>query len=440
MSDASSRPRRFLIINAHSARNRGDGGIVLASIGLVKKAFPGAHIAVMSRYAETDHETYRVETYRPFLHFPPPPGRRPWRLAALLWSLSHCLVAQLQWLITHREGVFRFLSNQRELRVLREADVVISCGGGYLYSAHRKALHMTLLHHLYLIYAATFFGKPVVCFPQSIGPFHSSVDRFLVRRVLSRVAFICVRDEISLVECERLGLSRERYVLVPDVGFALDSNGSKRSDLQKRLPAGKQHPIVAITVSDWRWAEGGTIRDVSEKYNRYVAVVAAGIDDVVRRYDASVALVPQCILKTEGHQDDVATAQQVREMVSSRQRVLLVRDEYRPDELKSLYGLADVMVGTRMHSCIFGISEGVPCLGLAYQPKTVGLFSLIGKPELVIRAADLTPASFRDRLFYLLDNRVRLRKEFVKLAGELRERTESGCAQALKAALRGQQL
>jgi colanic acid/amylovoran biosynthesis protein len=49
-----------------------------------------------------------------------------------------------------------------------------------------------------------------------------------------------------------------------------------------------------------------------------------------------------------------------------------------PDALRSIYRNADIVVGTRMHSCILSLVEGVPALALAYQPKTTGLYSALG--------------------------------------------------------------
>ena len=48
------------------------------------------------------------------------------------------------------------------------------------------------------------------------------------------------------------------------------------------------------------------------------------------------------------------------------------------DVLKAAYGHVDMLLGTRLHSNIFALSEGVPIVAIGYQYKTRGVLRMLG--------------------------------------------------------------
>ena len=49
---------KVLIINAYSYKNRGDSGIIVAMIDIIRKSYKNADISVMSQYHEQNIEYY----------------------------------------------------------------------------------------------------------------------------------------------------------------------------------------------------------------------------------------------------------------------------------------------------------------------------------------------------------------------------------------------
>jgi colanic acid/amylovoran biosynthesis protein len=47
-------------------------------------------------------------------------------------------------------------------------------------------------------------------------------------------------------------------------------------------------------------------------------------------------------------------------------------------------GQCDFFVGARMHSCIAALSQGVPCVGVAYSMKFGGVFDSVGMLDWVV--------------------------------------------------------
>jgi colanic acid/amylovoran biosynthesis protein len=55
-----------------------------------------------------------------------------------------------------------------------------------------------------------------------------------------------------------------------------------------------------------------------------------------------------------------------------------------PADLKAAYGHLDILIGTRMHSVIFALTEGVPSLAIGYLHKTRGLMRMVGLEDCML--------------------------------------------------------
>jgi len=58
--------------------------------------------------------------------------------------------------------------------------------------------------------------------------------------------------------------------------------------------------------------------------------------------------------------------------------VRVIETPISPSLLKSIYGQMDLFIGTRMHSNIFAMSQGVPVLAIGYLHKTLGIAQTVG--------------------------------------------------------------
>jgi colanic acid/amylovoran biosynthesis protein len=58
--------------------------------------------------------------------------------------------------------------------------------------------------------------------------------------------------------------------------------------------------------------------------------------------------------------------------------------DYDQHEIKAVIGRCDFFIGSRMHSCIAALSQGIPTIGVAYSKKFEGVFDSIGMRNWVI--------------------------------------------------------
>jgi polysaccharide pyruvyl transferase WcaK-like protein len=60
--------------------------------------------------------------------------------------------------------------------------------------------------------------------------------------------------------------------------------------------------------------------------------------------------------------------------------------KYNAYEIKGIIGLCDFFIGSRMHSCIAALSQGIPTIGVAYSKKFIGIFNSVDLGTYVIDA------------------------------------------------------
>jgi len=368
--------KNILIINAYSARNRGDAGIVVAMIHYLRELWPDCRIRVMSSYAEENrafYARYRAESVAP-----------PWPLARGTGSLSRYRDGLAAWL----RAVF--LPGSRRFQAYREADLVVSAGGGYIYSSRRGPMGIGLLNALYHYWLGPRHGKPTLGFPQSIGPLDHAIDRALVKRALRDVDLVFSREAISTKLLQQLRIACEE---VPDIAFTLPAPPRDANRKKERR--------IGLTVLDWRFSKAGSTPEDIGRYLHKLAGLARAV--LSAHPDARISIFPQ--VDVGASDSDVPISRELEAMVADeRCRVVELAPDVTPEELVTLYSAMSVFVASRMHSAIFAIAGGVPTIGLAYQPKTKGTFELIGLAAQSHDVADFDLDAVKDQVLRILDD------------------------------------
>jgi polysaccharide pyruvyl transferase WcaK-like protein len=70
-----------------------------------------------------------------------------------------------------------------------------------------------------------------------------------------------------------------------------------------------------------------------------------------------------------------------------------------------------------MHSCIAALSQGVPCVGVAYSMKFAGVFESVGMGDWVVDGRSVGNAAAVERILELYRGREAVR-ESLKAAGD----------------------
>jgi len=387
---------RYLIINAYSARNMGDAAINLATAALLRKR-EAATVEISGRYHRHDAQFYAgygITVAPPAIPFAPPgDGSLPLRglqfLCGTVWA-TLLLIPLFVGLPDLSESLARW-SGSDGLLALFAADVVVLAGGGYLFSGSRK-IHASLIHCVAVTWIALATRKPVVMMPQSIGPLKGRFDRWIVKKALARVRPIVVREQTTFAEVTEL-LHPTDMRVCPDVAFY----GWSVPVAVAPRPAGRHR--VGIVVMDWTWARGAGQHGL-DRYCRELATLCTDLTGA----DVEVVLLGGSKLPELG-QDDMIVARQIADLANveagKTPALLEVSD---PESFRSLLSTLDLVVGTRLHSCLLALAVGVPAIGLGYQPKTRGTYALLGLQELHHDVEGFTAAGVGQQVSAILSN------------------------------------
>lgn len=305
---------------------------------------------------------------------PPPPRRGP----GLQYRVDRFIRARAARVLLKSELAGRvveklpFGSVSRALRILRQADVIISTGGTYLvdhYSFDVRALELEFASRL---------GKPTILWTQSMGPFDSSEARAAIRRIQAVTTMAFFRDERSRSAWQKANNDRKSLVVedvAPDVVFALEP--------RPRQPQ-KTSPSRAI-VSVRNWNAGGVNRQQFdfEDYRHSMRAAAKALAAAGLAVDA----LSTC-QGIKGYADDSITALNFFEDVDVR----VDREFHTPEQLLDELATTDLVVTTRMHLAILALISGVPAIAIAYEFKTLELFEALGLGDYVVAIEDVTPA------------------------------------------------
>ncbi|CAM4143510.1 hypothetical protein BAQ48_14210 [Bacillus luti] len=366
--------KSILITNAYSYKNKGDAGIILSMIDLLKEKYPDAHIQIMSRNYNENKEYYdeiydNVTSIKPIWYINNKHNHNKiLQLFFAVISLLKCMLIMLFYLLLKDKlKTVNFIKKNESIMAYLDANMVCSCGGGYLFSTNKWPISIGLYQHLFHIYLGKFFNKKVIMFPQSIGPINKKIDKILTSKLLKKVDMIYPREEFSYQFLIESGFSSERVNKLPDVAFTMGIEKYPLKDIEGLK--------IGITVLDWHWAYSD-VEEGKKKVDGYINSTANALRILMEKYKAKVYIVPQVVVGKED--SDMAVSKQLFNKLDDPDNTVLIEEDLSAKQLKYLYGNFDLFIGSRMHSCIFAIGAGVPTIGLAYQPKTVGTFELIG--------------------------------------------------------------
>ncbi len=193
-------------------------------------------------------------------------------------------------------------------------------------------------------------GKKLILLPQAFGPFTSEPIRQAFREVILNANLVFARDRISLENVRELCGPLNHIKMAPDI----------TTDMQGVVPPGyPTEPKRSLVVPNVQMVR----RTPPQVRERYVPFMVSVIRELDRR-----DLRPALLLHTKSHDDELA-----REIVDSWGRPIDVIRDDDPLHLKGIIGQALLVVGSRYHSAVSALSQGVPTLGTAWAHKYTAL-------------------------------------------------------------------
>lgn len=248
------------------------------------------------------------------------------------------------------------------MKTIFRGDLLISGGGSLLQDVTSKR---SILYYLAVIWIALVFRKKVFIYSQGIGPVNSRFNRWLMVKTLKRVDSIVVRDEGSREFLLEEGLPEEKIFVTADPVIRLkkpDLKEGRRILEAAGFPCEGEGPAIGIAVK-------GRVKDKDFKEE-----VCRGIRLLMEQYQGRVVLIPFHF------SEDMPITEEITEQLGSC--VTCLRQKYLTEEMLSIIGNMDVLVGVRLHSLIHAAIMDVPMIGISYDPKVNSFMKSVGMKAL----------------------------------------------------------
>ena len=156
---------------------------------------------------------------------------------------------------------------------------------------------------------------------------------------------------------------------------------------------------------------------------RYEEAVATAIRGFVRSTGGRAILFVQ-VHGPDSAQDDRIPSRRVLESLSDvADRVALVDGWVEPSLLKATYGCMDLFLGTRLHSNLFALTEGVPVVAVGYQYKTRGILRMLGLEEWMVDIDGALAETLEPMVLRAWQQREALRSRLAAALVEVRRQT-----------------
>ncbi|MDR2089819.1 MAG: polysaccharide pyruvyl transferase CsaB [Clostridiales Family XIII bacterium] len=241
---------------------------------------------------------------------------------------------------------------------VRRCDLLISGGGSLLQDVTSRR---SILYYLAVMWLAFFFRKEVFIYSQGIGPIVSKRNRRLTAWTLRRAAGIVVRDEASAELLSEIGVNREKVIVTADPVLRIRKAelAAGRAILEgEGFDVNGPGPAVGFAVRERR-----TTGDFADE-------LCLSIRRLRDEAGARVLLIPF------HHAEDLPVIEELERRLAGE--VLALKRKYLTDEMLSIIGNMDLLVGVRLHALIYAAVMGVPMIAVSYDPKIHSFMHSLG--------------------------------------------------------------
>ena len=274
-------------------------------------------------------------------------------------------------------------------KAMRHAKLYINGGGSLIQDVTSRR---SLWYYLYTLRTAKRLGCKVMMYGCGIGPVNHPKDVVLTRRTLNRyVDAITLREDSSLQELEHFGVTEPIIVLSSDPALRLQRADEAAIDhLMEENGLEPRGAYLGLCLRNWPGFE--------EKIPVFVDTIQYAADHY--------GLTP--VFFSINHHSDSTAADRVKRALG--QDVCVIRHPLSTELTLGLISRMQAVISMRLHGLIFAAGQGVPLVGIVYDPKVSSFLSYMGQ-DLYEDLSVIT----RDSLRANLDQALALRSDLSAL-------------------------
>ena len=344
--------------------NRGAESMLVTTIGKLRKYYPEANFNVFSYYPVKDRELVKDEHITILSGKPLSLATRHF-IGALLGTLCKKIGADIP------KSEFFKIS-----RALAESNALLDIGGITFSDGREKYLPFNILS----IWPAMMLGVPVVKMAQAVGPVNKPLNRSLAKLFLFRCDHIFARGEKTAEFLRQFNFPKDKFDTVADIAFLYqpDYSLSKENEdrvnvLISRLGSVKRQGKNIIVFSPSILVERESQRKGLDYAGRFLDLIKT-----LGFRDFQYVFMPNATREgsDKAHNNDLLTIARMKsawEVAQIQDQLLADIDWVEYDintaSIRRIISQADVLVTSRYHAMISGLSLEIPTVVIGWGHK-----------------------------------------------------------------------
>jgi len=243
-------------------------------------------------------------------------------------------------------------------RLLRRTKLLLTGGGSVIQDL--TSTH-SLIYYLWVIKTARRFGVKNMLYANGIGPIRNTANIKRMHKELNKVELITLREETSRRLLEEHKVTEPKIIVTVDPVFSLPLPDFDNARTELTTLGIEPGQFFCIALRAWRHNPPG--------FEEHVARFA---DYVAQQYSYTVLFISM--------QPSLDTEIAKKTMALMKQPAVLLESPRNMDSIRGIVGLSAFTLAMRLHTLIYAINQGVPVIGLVYDPKVQGLMETINQP------------------------------------------------------------
>lgn len=348
---------KILLIN-QPLNNRGDESAHKALVRRLVKEYPDSEINILFEKSANSDSIRQFSIEAPnvhYIHFSPTINKGFKKISE--FGLKHNL--HLLWFL--HPGIKEWL------KYFKNTDFVICAPGGINMGGFQS------WYHLFNLYCAKLYNKPIAYYGRSIGPFptKTAANRTFKKisiELLKYFKYISLRDKKSEQEADNLGIS---YTPVVDSAFLDSPHVEIPKEILQKI-GDNPFFVFVPNLLIWHFAYKGmaTKEDVIQFY-------VSLLNTVFEKYpNCKAVMLPQTFNYKSYLGDDAPFMRDIAKNFNDN-KVTVIDDIYSSDIQQAIISKSFFLIGARYHSVVFAINNQIPFIALNYEHKIEGLLKIL---------------------------------------------------------------
>lgn len=241
------------------------------------------------------------------------------------------------------------------IKALKSTKMLINGGGSLIQDVTSQ---QSLLYYLLVMHLAKKYGAKVYIYANGIGPLRKS-NIAIARKIIDKADMITLRDSASMDELHKMNVTKPPVFITADPAVTLKGSENITEIFKKAgIPEGK---YIGISVRQWH-----------ENDKLIVEKIAGVLDRTCKKHDLIPIFIPM------KYPDDIKISCNIAGKMKVNSYVL--KKKYSFQDIIGIVRHTDLILGMRLHTLIYAGGNGIPVVGLVYDPKVSGFLDYISQP------------------------------------------------------------